>query len=112
MVTPGETARDEEWATQNTAPPPEVSHPLYALPPGTDTHLLQPTVAPPTTEISILTLNTHNAGYNSPSLTDMVTLLDLHTPDILLPTETPMHLHQGALTQFLHNRGCKPTIAL
>ena len=59
------------------------------------------------TEISILTLNTQNMGTNSPSLTDMVTLLDRHTPDVLLLTETPPLPHQGALTQVLRNRGYK-----
>ncbi len=46
-------------------------------------------------------------GTNSPSLTDMVTLLDRHTPDVLLLTETPTLPLQGALTQVLCNRGYK-----
>jgi hypothetical protein len=37
----------------------------------------------------------------------MVTLLDRHTPDVLLLTETPLHPHQGALTQVLRSRGYK-----
>ena len=48
----------------------------------------------PGTEITLLTLNTQKAGTNSPSLTDLVTILDLRTPDILLLTETPIHPHQ------------------
>ena len=64
-------------------------------------------MAPSTTDISVLTLNTQKAGYNSPSLTDLVVILDLHKPDILLLTETPMHPHHGALTQVLRNRDYK-----
>ena len=37
----------------------------------------------------------------------MVTLLDLHTPEVLLLTEIPLHPHQGALTQVLRSRGYK-----
>jgi hypothetical protein len=37
----------------------------------------------------------------------MVTLLDIHTPDILLLTETPMHPHQGSLARVLNHRGYK-----
>ncbi len=55
-------------------------------------------MAYPSTDISILTLNTQKVGYNSPSLTDLVAILDLHKPDILMLTETPMHPHHGALT--------------
>jgi hypothetical protein len=64
-------------------------------------------VASPTTDISILILNTQKAGYNTPSLTDLVTILDLHKPDILLLTETPMHPHHGALAHVLCNMGYK-----
>ena len=46
-------------------------------------------------------------GHQSPSLTDMVTLLDVHTPYILLLTETPMHPHKGALARVLNHRGYK-----
>ncbi len=46
-------------------------------------------------------------GHQSPSLTDMVTLLDLRTPNIFLLTETPMHPHQGALARVLNQRGYK-----
>jgi len=59
------------------------------------------------TEIPILTLNIQKMETNSPSLTDMVTLLDRHTPDILLLTGTPFLPHQGALTQVLRNIGYK-----
>ena len=58
-------------------------------------------MAYPSTDISILTLNTQKAGYNSPSLTDLVTTLDLHKPDILLLIETPMHPYHGALAHIL-----------
>jgi hypothetical protein len=56
-------------------------------------------------EITILTLNTQNAESNNPSLTDIVTLIDLHTPAVLLLTETLMITHHGSLTQVLRNRG-------
>ena len=59
------------------------------------------------TEITILTINTQKMGTNSPSLTDMITLLDQHTPGVLLLTETPPIPHQGALNQVLRNRGYK-----
>ena len=62
---------------------------------------------PPMTEIKVITLNTQKMGTNSPSLTDLVTLLDRHTPEVLLLTETPPLPHQGALTQVLRNRGYK-----
>ena len=48
-------------------------------------------------------VNTQKAIYNSNSFIDLATLLDLYTPDILLLMETPMHPHQGALTQVLRN---------
>jgi hypothetical protein len=79
----------------------------HPTPQGPDNHLPHPTVASPTTDIFILTLNTQKAGYNSPSLTDLVVILDLHKPDILLLTETPMHSHHGALAQVLCNRDYK-----
>jgi hypothetical protein len=58
-------------------------------------------------EITILTLDTGKARNNSPSLTGMVTLIDLHMPDVFLLTETPMMPHHGAQTQVLRSRGYK-----
>jgi hypothetical protein len=52
-------------------------------------------------------LNTQKAGRKSPSLPDMVTLIDIHTPDVHLLTETHMQPHQGSLTQILRNIGYK-----
>jgi hypothetical protein len=104
-VTPEDIAQDDQWLPHEPdLNPCGTPHPA---PQGPDTHLLHPTVPPPATDISILTLNIQKAGHNSPSLTDLVTILDLHKPDILLLTETPMHPHQGALTQALCNRGYK-----
>ncbi len=37
----------------------------------------------------------------------VVTLLDQHSPDILLLTETPLQVYSGPLTHALRNRGCK-----
>ena len=94
------------------APPQPGSYPIRKPTPNTTWGRYPPPPpylkeAPPKTKISILTLNTQNGRYNSPSLTDMVTILDLHSPDILLLTETPMHPHQGALTHVFSNKGYK-----
>ncbi len=92
----------------NNPPPPRGSNPPHTPPPGVDTYTRTPRPAPPpTTEIDILTINAKKAGYSSPSLTDMATTIDLHTPDILLLTKIPMHPHQGTLTHILRNRGYK-----
>jgi hypothetical protein len=37
----------------------------------------------------------------------MITLIDLHTPDVLFLTETPTIPHHGALTQVLRNKSYK-----
>ena len=61
--------------------------------------------APPTaTSLTLLTINAHNAGANSPSLSDIVTMLYDHSPDINFLTETPPHTHSGALKHVLQNR--------
>ncbi len=63
-------------------------------------------VAPPTSTIlTLLTINAQKAGANSPSLSDVVTMLDDHSPDILFLTETPLHTRSGALKHILRNRG-------
>ena len=61
----------------------------------------------PHTELIFLTHNTPKMGNITSSLTGMGTMIDLHTPDFLLLTETPMLPHHGALTQVIHNRGYK-----
>ena len=62
-------------------------------------------VAPPTaTELTLLTINEQKAVANSPSLSDIVTMLNDHSPDILFLTETPLHTRSGALTHVLRNR--------
>ena len=55
--------------------------------------------------IFFFTLNAQKMGPNSPSLVDIVSLLDSHTPDFLLFTETPLLSNNGALTHILRNRG-------
>jgi hypothetical protein len=44
------------------------------------------------------------AGPNSPSLVDIVSLLDIHTPDFILLTETPFLPNNAALTHILRNK--------
>ena len=50
-----------------------------------------------------MTLNEQKAGSNSPSPPDIVSLLDLRTPDFLLFTETPPLPNNEALTHKLRN---------
>ena len=88
------------------------SHPRERPPPltppaGTGVHPHLPAPPPPMTEKTILTLNTQKMEKNSPSLTYIVTLLDQHTPDVLLLTETPSLHRQEALTHVLCNKGYK-----
>jgi hypothetical protein len=74
--------------------------------PVTTGHTLPPTVVPPTATILIfLTIDAQKAGSNSPSFSDIVTILDDHFPDILFFTETPLHTRNGALLHVLRNRG-------
>ena len=63
--------------------------------------------AVPSERLSFLTLNAQKAGSNNPSLTDIVYISDLHTPDFLLLTETPLLPKNGALTHILRNGGYK-----
>jgi hypothetical protein len=55
--------------------------------------------------LKFLTINAQKAGTNSPSMADLVTMLDQHPPDFLFLTETPLHPHSGALLHALRNRG-------
>jgi hypothetical protein len=74
--------------------------------PITAGHTSPPTGVPPTdTILTFLTINAQKAGANSPSRTDIVTLLDDHSPDILFFTETPLHTRNGAMLHVLRNRG-------
>jgi len=59
---------------------------------------------PAATILTLLTINAQKARANSPSLADIVTMLDDHSPDILFLTETPHHTRSGALKQVLRNR--------
>ncbi len=53
---------------------------------------LLPSIASPTDFVlTFLTLNAQKAGANSPSIADVITMLDNHSPDILFITETPLH---------------------
>ncbi len=56
-------------------------------------------------ELKFLTINAQKAGANNPSLANIATMLDQHSPDILLLTETPLPPHSGALLHVLRNRG-------
>jgi len=58
-----------------------------------------------TVELKFLTKNVQKAGANSPSPVDIITMLDHHSPDFLLLTETPLPPHSGALLQVLRNLG-------
>ena len=66
-----------------------------------------PALPPQGERLSFLTINTQKTGFNSPSLTDLVSLVYTHSPDFLLLTETPMHPHSGALLHALCNREYK-----
>ncbi len=57
------------------------------------------------TNLTLLTINVQKVGANSPSLADVVAMLDGHSPDILFLTETPLHIRGGALTHVFRNRG-------
>ena len=58
---------------------------------ATMVHTQSPTIASPTTtNLTFITINAQKAGAQSPSLSDIVTMLDDHSPDILLLTETPI----------------------
>ncbi len=48
-------------------------------------------------ELKFLTINVQKAGANSPSLADIITVMDQHSPDFLLLTEAPLAPHNGAL---------------
>ena len=56
-------------------------------------------------ELKFLTINVHKTGANSPSLVDIITMLDQHSPDFLFLTETPMHPHCGTLLHTPRNWG-------
>jgi hypothetical protein len=79
------------------SPPVENDTTMGATPPTGD-----PTT---NTTLTFLTLNAQKAGPNSPSLSDIVTILDEHSPDVLFLTETPQHNRSGALAHVLRNRG-------
>jgi hypothetical protein len=56
-------------------------------------------------ELRFLTINVQKAGANNPSLVDIITMMDQHSPDFLFLTKTPLAPHSGALRQALRNRG-------
>jgi hypothetical protein len=76
----------------------------------------QPTTSTGTAvELKFLTIDVQKAGTNSPSLTDIMTMVDQHSPDFLLLKEIPLAPHSGALREALRNRGyrihtLRPTI--
>jgi hypothetical protein len=50
-----------------------------------------------TVELKILTINGQKAEANSPSMVDIITMLDYHAPDFLLLTKTWLPPHSGLL---------------
>ncbi len=42
------------------------------------------------TELKFLTIYVQKAGANNPSLADIITMIDQHSPDFFLLTETPL----------------------
>ncbi len=86
--------------TQKEGDPSEIHS--SQSPTHTDTHLsssraadtpggatLLSVVASTNTSLTLLTITAQKAGPNSPSLLDIVTILDEHNPDVLFLTETP-----------------------
>jgi len=57
--------------------------------------------------LTFLNLDAHKAEAISPSMADIITVLDQHTPDFLFVTETPLHPHSGALVHRLRNWGIR-----
>jgi hypothetical protein len=105
------------WSKTTTCLPPPLPvrrglHPLSdvvdiltSLRPEQDTPAKYTPTSPSMGErLKFFTINAQKAGANSPSLTDLVTLLDQQSPDFLLIKETPMHPHSGALLHVLRNR--------
>jgi hypothetical protein len=81
---------------------------------GTATHSASPPIdqvlSPATatqapTNPTLLTLDAQKAGANSPSMADIIHMIDAHSPDILFLTETPLHTRNMALKRVLTNRG-------
>jgi len=93
---------DEDGIT----PPPELASLPTAPRTDRDTISGHALASPSTVEsLKFLTINTPKAGANNPSLVDIVTMLDQHSPDFLFLTEIPMHIHSGPLLHTLRNRG-------
>ena len=67
--------------------------------------LPMPTATHTATNLTLLTLNTQKAGTNSPSMVDIIHMIDDHSPDILFLTETPLPTRNRALKHVLTNRG-------
>jgi len=61
----------------------------------------------PSELLSFFNINVQQSGPNKPSLTDIVSVWDLQTPDFILLTETPLRPKHDALTHTLRNRGYK-----
>ena len=61
----------------------------------------------PSERLSFLAPNLQKAGSNRPSQRNIVSLLNLHTPNFLLLTGIPLLPNNGALTHTLRNRGYK-----
>ena len=107
--TPGTPTQREEGTggTHNSRSPTHGGtrlSPSWSTDTPSDT-TLTPVVDSTHTSLKFLTINAQKAGPNSPSLSDIVTILDEHNPDVLFLTETPQHSRSGALAQVLRNRG-------
>jgi hypothetical protein len=61
----------------------------------------------PSKRLFFLTLNVQKAGHSNPSQVDAVSILDTHTPDFHILTDTLLLPHNGALTHILRNKGHK-----
>jgi len=86
------------WEAKHTS----TASPLAARAPTPDRSMAFTATA---VELKFLTINVQKTGANNPSLVDIITMLDLHSPDFLLLTETPLPPQSGALRQALRNRG-------
>ena len=105
IATPSRTPTQQGMDPAEASPPARPASTDHVTP--QETHLIARqaqslSVAPQTaTNLTLLTINAQKAGANSPSLLDVVTMLDDHSPDILFLAETPLNTHIGALTHVL-----------
>ena len=92
---------DPEGPTSSEDGDTDTAAPLVARAPAPDQSRSTTTSG---VDLKFLTINVQKAGANIPSLVDIITMLDQHSPDFLLLTETPLPPNSGALCQTLRNR--------